>query len=446
MGYRLVRSLIRLLLALFYRRVEIVGAERIPATGPLIVAPNHHNAVVDAMLIVATCPRRVRVLAKAPLFANPILGPLLRAMGAVPVNRRAEAGTDPRRNEAMFAAAVAALRAGGAILIFPEGTTTPRPTLLPLRTGAARIVLDAVRAGVGPPAVSLLPVGLVFHDPGTFRAASALIMVGRPVQTGDLVTAGGPADATAARALTERLAAAIRELIVEAEDHHTLDLLRVVEQAWWQERGGGAPLDAEAALAWRRRVMRAARELEAREPSRVAGLRRRIELYRARLDEVGIAAGQLDRPYTARGVLRYVVDNVVTLGLGLPVALWGIACQAAPYLLVGRVVRWLGRTIEEVATYKMAAGLVLFPLFWLVEGWLCAYLLGPAGLAAFVLLLVPSALLALAWRERLERVGRQARAFGRFVVDRRLRDDLRAERRALVRELAEVAALVREAP
>jgi hypothetical protein len=192
--------------------------------------------------------------------------------------------------------------------------------------------------------------------------------------------------------------------------------------------------------------MRAARELEAREPSRVAGLRRRIELYRARLDEVGIAAGQLDRPYTARGVLRYVVDNVVTLGLGLPVALWGIACQAAPYLLVGRVVRWLGRTIEEVATYKMAAGLVLFPLFWLVEGWLCAYLLGPAGLAAFVLLLVPSALLALAWRERLERVGRQARAFGRFVVDRRLRDDLRAERRALVRELAEVAALVREAP
>jgi 1-acyl-sn-glycerol-3-phosphate acyltransferase len=112
---------------LFYRCIDVVGRERIPTTGPLIVAANHHNSVVDAMLIVPTFPRAVRVLANASLFRNPLVGPFLRLMGAVPVNRRLETGDDPGKNDALFAAAIGALRAGGALMIFPEGRTTPRP-------------------------------------------------------------------------------------------------------------------------------------------------------------------------------------------------------------------------------------------------------------------------------------------------------------------------------
>src|SRR5213592_2976091 len=138
MGYRLVRGFIRLLLWLFYRRVDVVGAERIPSSGPLIIAANHHNSLVDPMLIMATFPRRLTVLAN---------GPFLRAVGGLPVNRRKEAGDDPRKNEAMFATAIAHLRAGGAILIFPEGRTQPVPTLLPLRTGVARLLLGTEAAG-----------------------------------------------------------------------------------------------------------------------------------------------------------------------------------------------------------------------------------------------------------------------------------------------------------
>src|SRR5262247_4176503 len=121
MGYRLVRGVIRLLLRLFYRRVDVVGAERIPSRGPLIITANHHGSLVDPMLIIGTFPRRITVLANAPLFRHPLIGPFLKAVGALPVNRRAEGGDDPQRNEAMFAAAIAYLKVGGAILIFPEG-------------------------------------------------------------------------------------------------------------------------------------------------------------------------------------------------------------------------------------------------------------------------------------------------------------------------------------
>ena len=141
MGYRLVRGIARLLLWLFYRRIEVVGRDRIPLTGPLIVTPNHHNALVDAMLIVATFSRPIRALAKSTLFRHPLIAPFLWLTGSVPVYRRAEAGDDPRRNDEMFGAVVGALRAGEAVLIFPEGRSQPQPTVLPLRTGVARIAL-----------------------------------------------------------------------------------------------------------------------------------------------------------------------------------------------------------------------------------------------------------------------------------------------------------------
>src|SRR5258708_5435445 len=294
MGYRLVRGFVRLLLWLFYRRVDVVGAERIPSRGPLIIVANHHNSLVDPMLIMGMCPRRITVLAKAPLFRHPLIGPFLRAVGALPVHRREEAGDDPRKNEALFATSIAHLRAGGAVLIFPEGRSQPVPTLLPLRTGAARLLLGAEADGGGH-GVTLLPVGLVFQTPGTFRVASALVAVGPPIDVDDCVAAYGAEPEATVRRLTERLAWAIRAQIVEAEDQHTLELAGALERAWREERGG-AP-DAAASLAWRPQVRRAA-------PPPVHGVRRGALDRRQRREARGHAAAGALGHRLARAAVR----------------------------------------------------------------------------------------------------------------------------------------------
>ena len=439
MAYGLVRGMIRLLLWLFYRRVHVVGSARVPGHGPLIVAPNHHNSIVDAMLILGTFPRRLTPLAKAPLFRHPLIGPFLKLVGAVPVHRRTEGGDDPRRNEAMFAAATSALRAGGAILLFPEGSTTPRPTLLPLRTGAARLLLGAEAAGrVG---VTLLPVGLAFERPGTFRAATALVAVGPPVATGDCVAAYATDPEASVRTLTQRLTEAIAGQIVEAEDQFTLDLVAALERTWRAARGGPTVVDPETSLAWRQAVMRAARALSERAPARVAEFRRRLEDHRARLAQAGLSNADLGRPYTPAVVARWTVVNAVALLVTLPLALWGMLWHALPYVLTDLAVPLIGATAEEEATDKMATGLVLYPACWLAEGWLVWWLGGAPALALFAVLLLPSGLVALGWRERLARAARQARGFARFLANRRLHADLIAERRALVDEATALAEL-----
>src|SRR5439155_4547215 len=143
----------------------------------------------------------------------------------------------------------------------------------------------------------------------------------------------------------------------------------LLERAWREERGGAAA-GAEASLAWRREVMRAARALAERAPERVAEFRRRLEAYRAHLSESGLSDAEVGRPYTPSVVVRWTVVNAAKLAITLPLALWGIASHALPYALTRVAVAAMRRTEEEEATDKMAAGLVLYPLCWALEAWL----------------------------------------------------------------------------
>lgn len=442
MGYVLVRALARFLLNLFYTGIEVVGAEHVPTAGPLIVAANHHNSVVDAMLLLTVIRRPLHILANAPLFRHPLIGPFLRLIGALPVHRREEAGDDPSRNAALFAATTAALRAGGAILIFPEGRTQPEPVLQAIRTGTARMLLAAESEAPGHPRVTLLPVGLLFHQPGTFRAGRAFVLIGRPIATADCLDSGQATSGRVARILTDRLADALRAQIVEADDRHTLRLLKLVEELW-RENDGAPPPDEPARIARLQGAMRIYRSLLQSAPDRVAAFRGELEAFDAELEKAGLAAVHLSRAYSVVVVARFALSEGLSLFLGAPLALFGVAAHVLPYQLTAAAVRLLPHTDEEDATDKIAAGLVLFPLAWSAEAYAVFAVGGGLALAIFLAVLLPTGFFALAWRGRLEHVKQEARAFARFVRDRDLPRRLRQRRQALATELQ---ALVRLAP
>jgi 1-acyl-sn-glycerol-3-phosphate acyltransferase len=430
MSYAIIRGLARLLLALFYRRVEVHGLARVPRHGPLVVAANHHNGLVDAMLVLAALPRRLAPLAKAPLFAHPLIGPFLWLAGAIPVHRRQDSSGDPSRNAAMFAQAAARLRGGGAILIFPEGVSQPEPVLMPLRTGLARLVLEAGQASPGL-RVTVVPVGLVFHRPAEFRTGRALVVVGEPVSADDLVGRDGAAAETAVRELTGRLAAALRALIVEADDRQTLRLLEIAHAVWSEAH---APASGAERLAWMQEALRRWRTLPPRLRRRAERVRRELERYDKDVARAGAVPGD-DR----RGGRLDAVREGLAMILGLPLALVGIAVHAAGYRATALVVRALRPEPDTAATFQLAAGLVLFPLSWSAEAVALAWALGAPAAWTFAALLGPTGFFALAWRERLHRVGGEARGWLGLVAHGDLAARLRARRRWLREELAALA-------
>ena len=208
MAAAIVRWLARAICWIFYR-VDQAGA--VPADGPVLILPNHPNALLDPAVIWATAGRDVRFLAKSTLFEG-AFAPVLRLARAIPVYRRIDQGVDASRNSETFAAVDAALAEGSAICIFPEGVSHSTGRLVSLRTGAARMALTAERQGI---AVQLVAAGLNFDRKTSFRSR-AIVLYGRPFTLRDLASSTAD-DQTAVRLATEAIAAQMRRLLVEAD-------------------------------------------------------------------------------------------------------------------------------------------------------------------------------------------------------------------------------------
>ena len=123
-------------------RPDVVGADNVPPTGPVILASNHRS-FADSVVIPLTAPRQVAFLAKAEYFAGTGLrGTISRqwftAIGSIPVNR-----DNSRAAQESLDAALAHLRGGGAFGIYPEGTRSRDGRLYKGRTGVAWLALAA---------------------------------------------------------------------------------------------------------------------------------------------------------------------------------------------------------------------------------------------------------------------------------------------------------------
>jgi hypothetical protein len=134
-----------------------------------------------------------------------------------------------------------------------------------------------------------------------------------------------------------------------------------------------------------------------------------------------------------------------SLLLGLPLAAWGIASHAVPYQATRLAVGALRPPPDVEATSKILAGLLLYPLAWIAEGWITWRIGSGWLLALFLVALLPAGFFALSWRERLRRLSRDARAFLGALAGGSLRPRLEARRRRILQELAELARLLPEA-
>lgn len=150
--YRICRRIVAVLAHLLFRPT-VIGLEKIPLDGPVLIAPIHRSNV-DFAVSVFLSPRKVFFMAKDGLFSVPGLGWLLVRLGAFPVKR----GTADRESLSL---AEEVLRRGQALILFPEGTRKEGLNVEPLHDGAMFI---AGRTGA-----KVVPVGMA----GTDRAMPA---------------------------------------------------------------------------------------------------------------------------------------------------------------------------------------------------------------------------------------------------------------------------------
>lgn len=412
-----------------------------PRTGPVFLAGNHPNALMDALVIGVLVPRPVHILAKGTLFAHPLLRRVLRALGVIPLHRAKEsAGADVARNAAAFREVGDALRGGSAVLIFPEGISHDAPQLAPLRSGLARMAREAHdRHGVR--GQHIVPLGLIFEAKEVARSR-VLLQVGHPITFDAL-----PPD-TSAATLTALLEQRLRDVTLNFErdddatritalahtlavllapvqplgrtEHRLTDVVQLTRRiARVHARHAVASGDTSDEAAARGTRTDAAARVQAFE-ARFDAFRDRLAHERIALEDLGIDAGR-------RAGARFVVREL-TLALVLgPVGLWGRLNHWLPLRLTRSMAVQGARTRDEPAMRCVALGLLLVLGFYGVQTGAVAVMAGPWWALAYALTLVPSASSDLRYGDRMRRAHERARAWRRFRADPTLQPALLAE-------------------
>lgn len=183
-----------------YFSMEVEGADRVPRSGPVVLTPNHVS-MWDVPLLVVACPRRIVFMAKQGVFDRWYKAAFFGALGGFPVERGA-------RDLRAMKKALAVVRAGKVLCMYPEGTRSLGGELLPFLPGAAWVAL-AEGAPVVP--VGIGGTGDIWRKESWGpRRAEVRIAFGEPIEV-ERERAPGPRRAKAAE-LTEELRARVEAL------------------------------------------------------------------------------------------------------------------------------------------------------------------------------------------------------------------------------------------
>ncbi|MCA9697398.1 MAG: 1-acyl-sn-glycerol-3-phosphate acyltransferase [Myxococcales bacterium] len=446
--YRALRMVTRAALGLFYRHVQVTGLESLDPAVPTILAATHPNSIVDPLLVGMSEQRQVTFCARDGLFRVPVFGTLLRAVGAVAIRRRSDhAGAVD--NDAAFAECRAALARGGVISIFPEGKTHGHLRVEPMKTGVARIAIDALPAA---PDLVIVPVGLNYLVREAFRS-DVHVAFGEPLHVGEVLAelaARGAIDGddprAAVRALTERLGEALRAQAIHIEREEDERLIAqvtalIVDIREAEGLESQTPADRTALV---RRIVDAYRWLEAQDPVRCARLRERVMHYADERRRLGL--GGLGTALQKRGERRWGREDRSIFGpfaliVSAPFGLAGIAVAIVPYAVL-RLILLLSRpTSYRVALTKLLGGTALFGAWFALLTWSTLKLAGFWPAVAVGASLVPLAVFAHRYVIDLRLHRFAVRTNLRKLVARRRFLRLKFERRRLTRELASLRTL-----
>ena len=387
---KFVLGYIRLLLRMFFRRIEVAGLENIPSEGGGVLICWHPNGWIDGAVINTNFPYPMVAAGRHGLLRIPVLGWMMRQCGVLPVYRQQDTAADlsdderRARNRASIEVLARAVADGNFAIIFPEGRSHDDPFPHPLKTGAAFLYYRAVELtppGSHPP--HIIPVALHYSKKSIW-GSQVLLTFHAPIALPPELSrpAGSEEDRKGeAQRLTKEMERVLRDVVLATESwalHHQLQRARKLVRAERNARRGTRsepPSISERVRhfshAWRN--YRLARKLF---PAETEQLLADVSAYDWNMRALRIEDHELDGAgwnLSTRKTMLVVVE-FLAVWLVLPFFLViGILVNLPTILLLQVLAMTTSAKDKDEASIKLLVGAVAFPATWLVVAVLVAW-------------------------------------------------------------------------
>lgn len=230
MLYHLLKIPARLAFRIYVRNLRLKNPEALNMKGPLLIAANHPNSFLDAIIIATLFRKPVYSLARGDAFSNRLTSTLLRALNILPVYRLREGAENLSQNYSTFEACREIFRKNGIVLIFSEGLCINEWKLRPLMKGTARLAISSWEEGIP---LTILPAAINYHSFTRF-GKHVHLHFGKAFTQTDLEDTNGYGKTILS--FNRRLDSELKQLVIEIDgsDHESIRRVFASEKPGWQ--------------------------------------------------------------------------------------------------------------------------------------------------------------------------------------------------------------------
>lgn len=397
--YTLAKIPVKTTLRLNFKKLVFTGRkENVSKDQPVIFAPNHRNALLDAlMLVYAGYPlKQVVFLARADIFKQKFIAWILRGLRIIPVFRIRDGKDNLNRNSEIFNNAASILKNNNPIAIFPEARHNPKQSLLPIQKAVPRIVLPTEASRAFELNSQIVPVSIYYRDIFGFLS-DAYVTFGTPIDVSKYKEVYDENPGLATNQLRLELERSLKSMVVDIwndefydEYCHAIDWNGdKIEKEKFSDRKDGF---LQSSL----HIVRSLDDVyENDRPAfntRIAGFREACNILQAH----GLTTK--DRLWETSGSLN-LFTRFKALVLTSPLMLLGFLNGLFP-LLINKKLLSLFKDKQFVPSVRYASGLIFVPVFDLIQSLLLGALTKNWLLALVYFLVMPATFyFALYWRK-----------------------------------------------
>ncbi len=388
-GYWLLKKYVQFADWIIYNKVIVNGLENIPKNKPIIFSPNHQNALSDPMAILLNTKYQPVWLARADIFKNKTAAAILKFLKIMPVYRMRDGKENLAKNDEIFMSSVRVLENNFALGLFPEAAHSGKRQMLTHKKAVPRIVFMAEEKAENNLDIQIIPTGIYYSHYWKFNR-NLIVNFGKPIQANEFLDEFKQSESGANLSLRQRILDEMQMVVLEIKSTRYYNDFETIREIYGKRYLKRKKQNYSVLNLFYsdKKLVKKLDDLEKISPEIVEDVVKSAKEYVSIIRKLKLRSWLLEN--SDFNWLKIGFNKLILL-LGLPIFLFGFIFNAAPFFIIDTITRKKIKDKGFWSTFFLSLGIILFPIFYLIEFFAVSWLIPGIWLKLTVLVAMPFA-------------------------------------------------------